>query len=74
MQLIYKPFEDEEDETDEVYRQAEAFAAVRQDQAITDVKSAAGAPAAPLLGCALPFLCHLQASSIGAPKPRVDES
>ncbi len=43
VQLIYKPFEDEEEETDSTYQQAEAFAAASQDQNITDVRSAAGA-------------------------------
>ncbi|EIE26036.1 hypothetical protein COCSUDRAFT_61028 [Coccomyxa subellipsoidea C-169] len=43
VQLIYKPFEDEEEETDSTYQQAEAFAAASQDQNITDVRSAADA-------------------------------
>lgn len=47
LQLIYKPFEDEEDETDNMYKQAEVFALARQEQTITDVKSAAGAPYIP---------------------------
>lgn len=42
MQLIYKPFEDEEEETDNRYQQAEAFAASVQGETITDVRSAAG--------------------------------
>ncbi len=41
MQLIYKPFEDEEEETNNVYQQAEAFAASAQGETITDVRSAA---------------------------------
>ncbi|CAL8470275.1 g9817 [Coccomyxa elongata] len=43
VQLIYKPFEDEEEETDNVYQQAEAFAASVQGETITDVRSAADA-------------------------------
>lgn len=44
VQLIYKPFEDEEETETEstAYQQAEAFAAAAQDQTITDVRSAAG--------------------------------
>lgn len=42
VQLIYKPFEDEEEEKDNVYQQAEAFAASVQGETITDVRSAAG--------------------------------
>lgn len=37
---MYKPFED--DETDIGYREAEAYALMLQEQAITDIKSAAG--------------------------------
>ena len=43
VQLIYKPFEDEEEETNSTaYQQAESFAAAAQDRTITDVRSAAG--------------------------------
>lgn len=40
LKLTYKPFED--DETDAGYREAEAYALMLQEQAITDIKSAAG--------------------------------
>ena len=42
LKLTYKPFED--DEKDTGYREAEAFALMLQEQAITDIKSAAGIP------------------------------
>lgn len=42
MQLIYKPYEDDEVAHD-AYRERESFAVARQEAAITDVKSAAGA-------------------------------
>lgn len=42
VELTYKPFED--DETDTGYREAEAYALMLQEQAITDIKSAAGMP------------------------------
>eukprot|EP00891_Asterochloris_glomerata_P002707 jgi/Astpho2/2707/Aster-00893 len=41
LEVTYKPFED--DEQDSGYREAEAFALLRQQQNITDVKSAADA-------------------------------
>ena len=40
VKLTYKPFED--DETDTGYKEAEAYALMLQEQAITDIKSAAG--------------------------------
>ena len=42
LKLTYKPFED--DETDAAYKEAEAYAQMLQEQAITDIKSAAGQP------------------------------
>ena len=42
MQLIYKPYEDDE-ESHDAYKERESFAVARQEAAITDVKSAAGA-------------------------------
>ena len=45
VKLTYKPFED--DEKDTGYREAEAFAMMLQEQAITDIKSAAGQLLAP---------------------------
>lgn len=42
VQLIYKPYEDDEVAHD-AYRERESFAVARQEAAITDVKSAAGA-------------------------------
>ena len=40
LQLTYKPFEDDEHESE--VREAEAYAQKLQEQAITDIKSAAG--------------------------------
>ena len=40
VKLTYKPFED--DESNSGYREAEAYALMLQEQAITDIKSAAG--------------------------------
>jgi hypothetical protein len=54
VQLIYKPYEDEEDEADNMYKQAEVYALARQEQTITDVRSAAGA-------CTFPTHHHLGA-------------
>ena len=42
VKLTYKPFED--DESNSSYREAEAYALMLQEQAITDIKSAAGDP------------------------------
>lgn len=42
VQLIYKPYEDDE-ESHDAYKERESFAVARQEAAITDVKSAAGA-------------------------------
>lgn len=41
LQLIYKPYEDDE-EAHDAYRERESFVVARQEAAITDVKSAAG--------------------------------
>lgn len=52
LKLTYKPFED--DESDAAYKEAEAYAQMLQEQAITDIKSAAGqAP----LACWLTYSC-----------------
>ena len=42
LKMTYKPFEDDETDTGG-YREAEAYALMLQEQAITDIKSAAGA-------------------------------
>ena len=42
VQLIYKPYEDDEESSD-AYKERESFAVARQEATITDVRSAAGA-------------------------------
>lgn len=59
MKMTYKPFED--DETDVGYREAEAFALMLQEQAITDIKSAAGTQA--LASARMPHFLKPVASS-----------
>ena len=41
LKMTYKPFEDDESDT-AGYQEAEAYALLLQEQAITDIKSAAG--------------------------------
>ena len=41
LKMTYKPFEDDETDTSG-YQEAEAYALLLQEQAITDIKSAAG--------------------------------
>lgn len=43
LKMTYKPFEDDESDT-AGYQEAEAYALLLQEQAITDIKSAAGNP------------------------------
>lgn len=45
LEVTYKPFED--DDTDSGYREAEAYALLLQQQAITDVKVGAGPTSLP---------------------------
>ena len=56
LEVTYKPFED--DDTDSGYREAEAYALLLQQQAITDVKVWPYCPTS--LPPWLPTLTHLQ--------------